>query len=359
MTGESARRASVPGEQRVFSLVLALVASPQGATKHELLSSVYGYADRYQSGEGGAALERQFERDKVQLRELGIPVETIDSPQESGNNQLTRYRISKELLQMPASLRFTERELALLHGAALAWREGSLTTEARRSVMKLESLGAGLDVQHLGVAPSLGISEPAAAELQRAIESGLVARFDYRLPSRETPLARRVAPLTLHRADGRWHLIAHDLERDAHRVFLLSRISGEVRVGPEEFDAALAGGVEATIAELLERERRLRATLRLRAGSTAEARLAPRARALPSDDEGAVLADLGTLDFDELAVEIASYGPDAQVLAPPELRERVAALLGSIREQHGEQARDANTADVETTEAPTAGGDDG
>ena len=91
MTGSSAPK-RVPSEERVFSLVLALVASPQGLTKSELLSSVYGYSQRYDRGVIDSSLERQFERDKAQVRELGIPVETIDSPLEPGNNQLTRYR---------------------------------------------------------------------------------------------------------------------------------------------------------------------------------------------------------------------------------------------------------------------------
>ncbi len=334
--GGQARRASVPGEQRVFSLVLALVASPQGATKRELLSSVYGYADR--GREGDPALERQFERDKAQLRELGIPIDAIDSPQEPGNNQLTRYRISKELLQMPEGLRFSERELALLRGAALAWREGSLTAEARRAVMKLEALGAGLDVQHLGVAPQLGITEPAAPALQRGIEELLVARFDYRLPDRDASLGRRVAPLGLHRADGRWHLIAHDLDRKADRVFLLSRITGEVRIGPETFAPGLREHLERTLGELLAREQRLRASVHVRPGSVAEARLSPRARRGSAGTDPVMpepgALDLGTLDFHALAGELAAHGDEVVVEGPSELRERTIAILARIREQH-------------------------
>jgi proteasome accessory factor B len=337
VAGGQARRRSVPGEQRVFSLVLALVASPQGATKRELLSSVYGYAERG-GGEADAALERQFERDKAQLRELGIPIDAIDSPQEPGNNQLTRYRISKELLQMPAGLRFSDRELALLRGAALAWREGSLTAEARRAVMKLEALGAGLDVQHLGVAPQLGITEPAAPALQRGIDEALVARFDYRLPDRDAPLARRVAPLGLHRADGRWHLIAHDLDRDADRVFLLSRICGEVRVGPEAFDPGLRERLGAVRDELLDRERRLRAAVRVRPGSVAEARLAPRARREASGADASLL-DLGTLDYHALAAELAAHGDELAVLGPEQLREGTVAILRRVRDQHAGGAR--------------------
>lgn len=337
-----AQRSSVPGEQRVFSLVLALVASPQGATKRELLSSVYGYADRYQHGERSDALERQFERDKDQLRAIGIPIDTIDSPEEPGNTQLTRYRISKELLQVPRDLRFSERELTLLRLAALAWREGSLTAESRRAAMKLESLGAGLDVQHLGVSLRLGIPEPAAPALQGAIDAGRTVRFDYQLPHRDAPLARRVAPLRLHRADGRWHLIAHDLDRDDERVFLLSRISGAVRVEREAFDPALRDRVEAEIEELLRLERVQRAVLEVRPGSVAEARLSPRAasRTEPAEPgcEATVRLELGTLDYRAFAEELAAFGADVAVVEPPELRAAVIARLRSVAERHGASA---------------------
>lgn len=347
-------RASVPGEQRVFSLVLALVASPEGLTKRELLSSVYGYAERYVPGERSIALERQFERDKEQLRTLGIPIDTLDSPLEPGNTQLTRYRISKDQLQVPADVRFDERELMLLRLAAFAWSEGSLSAEARRAAMKLESLGASLDVQHLGLAPRLGIPEPQAPALQRAIDAGKVVRFGYQLPERDAPLERRVAPLRLHRADGRWHLIAWDLERDADRVFLLSRIVGEVRIEAVGFDPELAAETDRVVAELLDRERHQRAVIDVRHGSTAAARLVPRGTVLadpapcgPSADAGmrreadALRLEIGTLDFRALAGELAGYGAELAVVGPQELRDEVIARLRRVAAEHGADRRAA------------------
>ena len=327
-------RSSVPSEQRVFSLVLALVASPEGVTKRELLSSVYGYSDRYRHGAPGAALDRQFERDKEQLRALGIHIETLDSPLEPGNNQLTRYRISKERLEFPAELRFTERELMLLRLAALAWSEGSLDAESRRATMKLEALGAGLDVQHLGVAPRLGTAEPAAAPLQRAIDEGRVVRFDYTLPGRDAPLERRVAPLRLHRADGRWHLISWDLDRDAGRVFLLSRIEGAVRPGPGRFDPALRERADDLVDGLLRRREELLARVEVRRGSVAEARLAARSRGDEPGAEGGRVLTLSMLDPHLLAEEVIGFGADAAVVAPPELRELVVSGLRGIAAAH-------------------------
>lgn len=212
----------------MFSLILALVASPNGATKRDLLSSVYGYAERFERGVTDPALERQFERDKEQLRTLGVPIETIDAPLESGNTQLTRYRIAKERLQMPDEVRFDAEELMLMRAAGLAWSEGSLSAEARRAAMKLEALGAALNVEQLGFAPRIALHEPAAPALQAAIDGGHIVRFAYQLPSRTSAMERRVAPLHLHRADGRWHLIAWDFDREAERIFLLSKKSKDL-----------------------------------------------------------------------------------------------------------------------------------
>lgn len=335
-----AQRRRIPAEQRIFSLVLALVASPEGVTKRGLLASVYGYSDRFDPSKPDAALDRQFERDKDQLRALGVPVETIDSPQEPGNTQLARYRISKDLLQMPEGLRFTPRELTLLRMAALAWAEGSLTAESRRAAMKLEALGASVDVRHLGVAPRIGPPDPTAQTLWRAIEELRVVRFDYRLPSRERSLTRRVAPLRLHRADGRWHLIGRDLDRAADRVFLLSRIVGDVTLTSARFSSDLLAAADTVVSELLEREGRQLATVAVAPGSVAEARLVPRAREVrPRDSEDPAAGReivLGTLDYLEhaLADELVAYGDEVVVVGPPELRSAVADRLRGIAEAH-------------------------
>jgi proteasome accessory factor B len=380
----------VPGEQRVFSLVLALVVSPEGLTKQELLSTVHGYAGRARSASERAALDRQFERDKEQLRELGIQIDTLDSPLQPGNNQLTRYRISKEQLEFPSELRFDERELMLLRLAALAWSEGSLSAESRRATMKLEALGAGLDVQHLGVAPSLGTAEPAAAPLQRAIDEGRIARFDYTLPGRAAPLERRVAPLRLHRVDGRWHLISWDLDRAADRVFLLSRISGEVRVAAERFDPALRERGEPAIAALLALREQRRAEVLVRCGSVAEARLAPRALGAmntpasaedapprePGSGDGAVRGvraaeacggrsedrvrlTIGVLDPHLFAEEIIGYGADAVVTSPESLRGLVADGLRRIAAAHGAPPIGAAPASPSASAVPVAADDEG
>lgn len=335
MAAGSAR--AVPGEQRVFSLILALVAAPQGATKRTLLSSVYGYAERFASGGDPASLERQFERDKDTLRELGVPLEVIDSPEEPGNNQLARYRIAKERLQHPEAMRYSPEELSVLRLAALSWREGSLSAEAQRATMKLAAHGAAVDVRHLGVAPRIGSPDPAAQQLHAAIAAGRPVRFLYRMPGREAALSRFVAPLALHRADGRWHLIAWDLDRSGERVFLLARIEGPVAAQRGSIDPGLRELLPAAIARLESLAERQRALVRVAPGSEAEARLRPRsapAAGAESRAEGGDLLSVGYLDEALLAEELAGYGADAQVYEPAALRAGTIAALRRIRDAH-------------------------
>lgn len=334
MVGASEKK-RVPSEERVFSLVLALVASPQGLTKSELLSSVYGYADRYQRGQVDSALERQFDRDKLQLRQLGIPIDTIDSPLEPGNNQLARYRISKDRLQLPEDIRFSAEELMLLKLASLAWSEGSLGDQSRWASMKIASLGADLDVRHLGIAPKVGMIEPAAPAIQTAIDEGRIIQFEYLLPGRDTALMRRVAPLRLHRAEGRWHLIAFDIDREDDRVFLLTRIQSEVRITPDSFDKSFMLRVDDSLDRLLALKLQQRATIAVRRGSVAEARLGPRASSEAARGDATSILEIGTLDVAAFAAELTGYGDEAQVESPDSLRERVTGMLRQISAQHG------------------------
>ncbi|MEO7147566.1 MAG: WYL domain-containing protein, partial [Terrimesophilobacter sp.] len=127
----------VPVEERLFSLVLALLATENGLTKNEILSTVQGYRQRYAVGADNSNLERQFERDKDDIRELGVPLETLELAADAGNNQHLRYRIPRGAYELPRDIRFSAEETALLGLASMVWQEGSMSGESRRAVLKL------------------------------------------------------------------------------------------------------------------------------------------------------------------------------------------------------------------------------
>lgn len=318
-------------EERVFSLILALLTSPIGYTKQQLLTTVYGYAEDVRKGANLDSVERRFERDKDQIRELGIPLEVVDSPQEPGNTQLARYRIQKTLFQVPDDVRFTQEEARLLKAAALAWQDGSLSQESRRAMMKLSALAEDFDDTFLGITPFLSISEPSVHAIREALSGGKQLSFLYRKAEQQRASRRRVSPLRLHRADGRWHLIAFDHGRDDYRVFLLMRIIGEVDVLAADINPTLQNHVSAIIDDLNALQEQQIAHIRVVPGSHAHAVLRPRAVESSADEAS---LRINTLDYAALAEELLSFGEDVEVLGPPLLRRHIHRILTTIQTQH-------------------------
>ena len=322
----------IPAEERLFSLVLALLATDGGLTKGEILSTVQGYRQRYKIAGDNATLERQFERDKDDLRELGIPLETIDSPGDPGNNQNLRYLIPRGSYELPAEIRFTPEETTLLGLAALVWREGSLSADARRALLKLRSLGITATEPVLGYAPRLSLRDAAFTPLNTALEKHLLVAFEYLKPGETAARTRLVAPLALFQHQGRWHLFAEEPDSRLTKTFLLRRIVSAVTVTSTAFPAPPPGQGERAIAELDAVWNANLATVEVEAGSDAEARLSTR--------RGSTVTAIGVLelhyaDANILADELAGFGPEVVVISPRSVRNAVIARLERAAADHG------------------------
>ncbi len=326
----------VPVEERLFSLVLALLATRDGLTKQEILSSVQGYRQRYARAGDNASLERQFERDKDDIRELGVPLETADSIGESGNNQSLRYRIAKGAYELPSDLTFSPQEITLLELASMVWREKSLSAQSRRALLKLRSLGIEPDEPIVGYAPRLRVRESAFTPLTAALERQVVVSFDYLKPGELAPMTREVAPLALVQHEGRWHLHAHDAV--GARTFLLSRIVGPVRLTGQSFTPKGEGHADRALGELQKIWHQNIAQIDVVPGTEAAIRLGKHALESPITTESDPI-DVHYTDIDIFADELAGYGPEVVVHAPIQLRNAVRNRLKTIRVVH-ERYRD-------------------
>lgn len=330
-------------EERLFSLVLALIATQIGLTKNEILSTVQGYRQRFRVGADNSSLERQFERDKDDIRELGIPLETIESPDDPGSNHHLRYRIPKGLYDLPADITFSADEITLLKLAATVWREGSLSAESRRALTKLNSLGIDSTDPIVGYAPFLRAREASFEPLSKAMDRGQVVAFLYLKPGESAPRRRVVSPRAVVLHEGRWHLYGDDRDADASRTFLLSRIVGAVTALPG------AGGTRAddgqgarALAELDALWHAQVASITVEPGSDAAVRLGKRGLpaaadpAAPPDGTGGGRhnVELHYTDLNILADELAGYGPEVLVLSPAALREAVLTRLRLVRDSH-------------------------
>jgi len=321
----------IPVEERLFSLVLALLATETGLTKNEILSTVQGYRQRYRVGGDNANLERQFERDKDDIRELGVSLETVDSPGQPGNNQNLRYRIPRGSYELPGDITFSAEETTLLNLAAMVWREGSLSGESRRAVMKLKGLGLVSDEPVLGYVPRLRVRDAAFEPLRSALERNAIVRFAYLKPGEAEARVREVAPLALVQHQGRWHLHALEPNSEVTKTFLLRRIVSQVTITGTTFPAPSGDQTARALDELDEVWESHTAEVEVVTDSDAATRLLKRRSTmrLPS---GTLL--LHYSDANIFADELAGYGPEALVLSPPALREAVHSRLIRTVEEH-------------------------
>src|SRR3954463_482223 len=132
----AARRA-----ERLVNLVICLLSTRQFLTAERIRDVVPGYEGADGSKATDEAFKRSFERDKAELRELGIPLET-------GRNSIfdteDGYRIARKDFELPA-ISFTADEAAAVGLAARLWSTASLASEARAALIKLRA--AGIEIE--------------------------------------------------------------------------------------------------------------------------------------------------------------------------------------------------------------------
>ena len=322
----------IPVEERLFSLVLALLATDAGLTKNEILSTVQGYRQKYSHAGDNANLERQFERDKDDIRDLGVPLETIESPGQAGNNQNLRYRIPRGTYELPSDVRFSPDETTLLNLAAMVWREGSLSGESKRALLKLRSLGVSTTEPVLGYAPRIRMRDAAFEPLSTAIDKHVIVEFEYLKPGEQDATARAVAPLALIQHQGRWHLFALEPDTGVTKTFLLRRIVSDVTVTSKPFDPPLGDQAARGLRDLEEIWNFNHAVVEVVPGTDAATRLGNRRGA---ERVSPTRLELHYVDTNVLADELAGFGPEVLVIGPPRLREAVRSRLEITAADHG------------------------
>jgi proteasome accessory factor B len=319
---------------RQFSLIHAMLASRFGLTIDEILNTVDGYRDTFDpySEKSLAAVTKSFERDKKDVRDLGIVIQTRSPADASNDNHGVRYLIDPATYVLPADVEFSRGEIALLHVAARAWQHGSMNKEALRALNKLRSLGVEPDSSLSGVRPRISGWNGAVNEFGEILSEAGIAEFDYLKPGDVTPVTRHAAPLALIDWNGLWYLLAWDLDRDAERTFLVSRVTTVPRIVPgqrhEMPSDDYAGRLTAELEDLAAQNV---ARVRVVADSDADFRLS--AKYGLADAQGEI--SIPTADLDLLADELIEFATDIEVVAPDELRTRIHKRFDVLTLSHG------------------------
>ncbi|HEY3141811.1 MAG TPA: WYL domain-containing protein [Acidimicrobiales bacterium] len=298
--------------ERLLNLTALLIETPRPLTAQDIHERLEGYPD------DPAAFIRSFERDKRDLREMGIPL-TLETVPKS-YPAVDGYRIPKDRYYL-ADPGLDPDELAALHLAASLVRLDGADEAADAGLVKLGSLSESAGESAASAADANLAALPGRSDLGE-IFGAVVDRRPVRFTYRDEP--RTVDPYRLDFQRGRWYLSGHDHARQATRVFRLDRIVGQVTVldGPafdRPADAVASGPVEPW---------------QLGEGEEIIARLAVDASHAPwivehlgpnavvdQHDDGGVVVELPVTNRDNFRSFALSFLDHAEVLAPPELRQ--------------------------------------
>ena len=306
--------------ERLLNLTAALLETGKPLTGAQIATRVAGYPA------GKAAFHRQFERDKEDLREMGIPITTLEIVE--GELPETGYRIRKAdyYLQDPG---LEPDELAALHLAASAVRldgiEGTGAMWKLGGVPHTTKERNAIDRRHGGLA-----AIPAGDAVVTAF--GAVAERRS-LSFRYRDADRTVDPYRLDFQRGRWYLTGFDHLRDDERVFRLDRVEGAVKAGaPRSFERPVTSvpGARLEPWQLGEGEP-VRAQVLIDAGQAPIAVAVVGADAvIETRDDGSVVVELPVTNTDGFRSFVLSFLEHAEVLGPQALRADMIAWLDAM-----------------------------
>jgi proteasome accessory factor B len=313
--------------ERLVNLVICLLATRRYLTAAQIAATVPGYEHDEHDPKEHEAFQRKFERDKAELRDLGVPLETGTS---SAFDSEPGYRIMRRDYALPDIL-LKPDEAAAVGIAARLWQHAGLAEAASSGLAKLRAAGVEVDPNAtLGVEPLVTV-DPAFGPLTSASRIRQVVTFEYRVPEDDRSTTRRLQPWGVACWRGRWYVVGFDLDRQAERCFRLSRIISGVKTLGQP--GAYAAPKDLDLISYVARwtgsmpEHRFQTTLLIKKEKAAGVRRwAESIEPTPEGDH----VSLNYSDARGFANWLVGYGSDVQVLDPPEVRDAVIARLREI-----------------------------
>ena len=310
----------VAPEERLLNLIIALTHTRVRMTRQQIRASVNGYdgGTQGEDEQADAAFERMFERDKEELRRMGVPIQTVT---DSAHGDDIGYRIDASAAEM-GTVDLDRAELAVLSLAVDYWRGAALGADARQAVTKVSSGVPHEPPVDLPFGVRTTAARDALGSLAEAIHDRRAVTFEY-ASSTAAPGVRKVQPWGLILRGPHAYLVAFDTAREAARTFRINRILGAVRLvgAPDAYAipddvplGMLAPGAATHTAVVAVRP---------------ETAYALRRRAVETQPDGDW--DLLTVPYtyvDSLAHEIVELGGAARAVEPSTL---VGAVLASAR----------------------------
>lgn len=309
--------------ERLTALALLLLSTRRPLTKEQIGQFVgeYDTSDR-------VAFERQFERDKNELRDLGLDIETVAA----SDPENAAYIADLAGSFLPATT-FTADEKLLLGMAAGLWSDAEWGRASRTALTKLEAAGGEAIPEAASAVGSPVTRSEAVDVIINARTAGQRIVFGYRKPRQPAAERRVVEPWGCVIRGDRWFLVGQDVDRDAVRVFRLSRIDGTVKVTgrPGAFQVPAGTSLEAEVEAVLDRDPVGTARLSLKPGSSPALRRLGRVTGMAHGEDQLALA---YRDPDWARRVILTAGDAARVVGPDVLIAQLCAEARAVVSLH-------------------------
>ena len=297
--------------ERLINLTLALLASKRYLSKAEILRNIPGYEGSPETK------ERMFERDKDDLRSLGIQIDVNNFDPLFEDEQ--GYLIKSDSFQF-AENEFTKEELLLLTMAANLWHDSAVEIDPQNALLKIQSLSGPVE-NDMTTTPTLRITEDwqLLVSIFTAVQNKQILEFSYRGKKRQ------VNPYGLYSSNGFWYLIAFEI--NVIKSFKLVRIEGEVDLigekdafeKPDNFNVGNFLKEESNSVSLVSK-------LQVRKGAALSLRNKFTVKDLDSEWD---LMDIPYTNEQELLEMVLWHGTDLKLIEPAALRQLLVANLES------------------------------
>lgn len=314
--------------ERLLNLTLALIATRRPLRKSEIFETIPGYSGSPES------MERMFERDKDELREMGVSVQVL--PIDPLFDDEIGYQVISQDYFMP-DLNLTREESIWLAIATAVLNESSSSINTNGALQKLLS-GNEIPIEEiLDYTHSWNLQLPLNDSLMtiwQALKERSSLAFNYSTSTNQR--MRRVSPHSLTSRNGYWYLVAidhEDLKIKTFRIDRISEIEPDRKVPftepPESFDLS-------SFLRSFSGERIREVKIKLHREMSPMHPLVARATHSISDYTLPVGSELvlQNIDRSELLDQILWAGDAVEVLEPTDIRDEIISLLEKIIEQH-------------------------
>ena len=314
--------------ERLFNLLIMLLVQRHYISKQKIRETVPPYAEATDE-----AFERMFERDKDELRALGVPVQ-VDSMDAFFDEP--GYRIRPDEFALPG-IDLTADEAAVIGLATRVWQHAGLAAHTSDALAKLSAAGVEVDRTRLDIAgPVVTVQDPHFDVFWHASLDRIRVRFDYRRSGAGEVGTRTLEPWGVVSFSGRWYVVGRDVDRGEERMFRLSRVRSDVRrIGKgAAYEIPPGTDLRELTRTLAPAPATQQGTVLVRSGSCLGMRRhATDVETGVTGPDDATPWDRLTVTFStpySLAEEIMSYGADAFAEEPAEVREIVVRRLGAV-----------------------------